>query len=712
MKELQFKYTPLVLVNDVSDVYPENKYKKSRKKKCKRYIPKEDKPINNKDLLTMKEKKILLVGKPGIGKTFCVLQLLNLWAESVEDTLYVFYFDAETLHHVRDSEDLRSLLFSYCKPERMIEDDLYTDIVNGNANVLLIFDSFDEIQPTCQGEKIERVIYRILNKYELEKAKVIVSCRPSVEERELPDWADCRVEVRGFSEKSIYEYFKTTLEGQCICEEDVMLYEKNINVFSLCHVPQYAFIVMCYMLSEGRMKLQQKSSSVSTPSTVTELYVHIFRHCVGQHMLKVTHSGTGNVDVYIEQNKEEIMTLAKKGFDAILSKSVNLIDCQLKRMPCQSIKRCFLGSTSIDETLTSKETYFAFLHNTMQEFFAALWILENKNNFSDIFNRSLTAGESHLKYVIYFLCGLLTIKNSKLMACLFQDNPPDVLSGPLFNNIFELVQSTKEDIGGEERILFACQCLYEAQSTKACAQVLEAIKFEFCLEDEHIDPYQSRAVTYVVNEAIKETYSDLEMQDLRLFILGYKLLLECTESYRAWGKKKSNCCQHVLESEDQKNFLEMMEFEVYVSLHWYSETLRTLGRLIKQSVKKVDVILDSVFSRDSHESFICFVSECLEKMASVCFSGGWNDFTFWNLCRLFQQFEAEKGNGSLPHLISLFAPFPNDVISTELDWIDRINFRFIRQCFQNEVAAPQYKEALRGLEQLITRSLVEAERYV
>ncbi|XP_039595706.1 nucleotide-binding oligomerization domain-containing protein 2-like [Polypterus senegalus] len=222
VKELQFKYTPLVLVNDVSDVYPENKYKKSRKKKCKRYIPKEDKPINIEDLLTMKEKKILLVGKPGIGKTFCVLQLLNLWAESIEDTLYVFYFDAGSARHVRDSEDLRSLLFSYCKPERMIEDDLYTDIVNGNANVLLIFDSFDEIQPTCQDEKIERVIYGILNKYELEKAKVIVTCRPSLEERELPDWADCRVEVRGFGEKSISEYFKTTLEGQCMSSVSVM----------------------------------------------------------------------------------------------------------------------------------------------------------------------------------------------------------------------------------------------------------------------------------------------------------------------------------------------------------------------------------------------------------------------------------------------------------------------------------------------------------
>ncbi|XP_051779972.1 NACHT, LRR and PYD domains-containing protein 12-like [Erpetoichthys calabaricus] len=712
VKGLQFKYTPLVLVSDVSEVYPENKYKESRKQKCKRYIPKEDKLINIEDLLTMKEKKILLVGKPGIGKTFCVLQLLNLWAESNDDdALYIFYLDAEIVRHVRDSADLRSLLFCYCKPDRTIERDLLRDIENGNANMLIIFDSIDEIQQTSQDQKIERAIDRILKKYDLKKAKIIVTCRPSVEDHELPDWADCRVEVRGFGEKSISEYFKTTLEGQPIREEVVILYEKNINVFSLCHVPQYAFIVVCYMLNEGCMKLQQKISSVSTPSTVTELYVHIFRHCVGWHMLKVTHSKKGKVNKYIAENKEEIMILAKKAFNAILSKSVNLIDHHLEEIPCQSIKCCFLGSTSIDETLTSKKTCFAFLHNTMQEFFAAVWILENKNDISNIFQRSLTVGESHLKYVIYFLSGLFAKKNFKLMANLFQENSPEAISESLIRNIIKLIQSAEEDIGGEERILFAFQCLYEAQSTKACAQVLEAIDFEFCLEDEHIDPYQSRAVTYVVNEAIKETYSDLKMQDLLLFILGYKLLLECTESYRTWGKKKSNCCQRVLESGDQNIFLEMMKFEVYVSLHWYSETLRTLGRLINKSVKKVTVILDSSFSRDSQKTFVLIVSECLEKMASVRFSTGFDEKLFITMMELCQKYDEVTGDSSLYKFVHLFGPLPNTVDCKDTSWINQIDFSFLQKYLNRDIQEwHPYSKTLPDLDEFIISTLINISK--
>uniref|UniRef100_A0A8C4T349 Nucleotide-binding oligomerization domain-containing protein 2-like n=1 Tax=Erpetoichthys calabaricus TaxID=27687 RepID=A0A8C4T349_ERPCA len=535
VKELQFKYTPLILVSDVSDVYPESKYQKSRKKKCKRYIPKEEKPINVMDLLTMKEKKILLVGKPGIGKTFCVLQLLNLWAESDEDTLYVFYFDAKKVRQVGDSADMRSLLFSYCKPDTMIENDILSDIENGKANVLIIFDSFDEIFQTFHDQKIEQIIDRILDKSYLKEAKVILTCRSSADECELSDWADCTLKVRGFGEKSISEYFKTTLEGQSVLEEIMEIYKKNINVFSLCHVPQYAFVVVCCMFNKDCIGLQQKISSMMPPSTVTNLYVHIFRYCVGQHMLKMACSKKGKVDNYITQNKSDIMILARKAFDGIISKSVNLIDCQLEEMHCESIKQCFLVSTSVDDTLTSKETCFAFLHNTMQEFFAALWILENKNNIRDTFQRYFNAGENHLKYVIFFLCGFLDRKNFKLMTSLFQEDLPKVISEPLFHNITEFIQSAEVDIGEEEIILFACQCLYEAQSTKECVQVLEAIDFEFCLEDEDIDPYQSHAVIYVVNEAIKEKYSYLEITDFGLLNLGYKLLFECTESSRAFG---------------------------------------------------------------------------------------------------------------------------------------------------------------------------------
>lgn len=77
-------YVPLVMDTDSSTVakLKKNKeYKKSRSKKLKTYIPTAKKMLSPKDLLMNDEKSILLVGKPGVGKTTVALEILRLWTE-------------------------------------------------------------------------------------------------------------------------------------------------------------------------------------------------------------------------------------------------------------------------------------------------------------------------------------------------------------------------------------------------------------------------------------------------------------------------------------------------------------------------------------------------------------------------------------------------------------------------------------------------------
>ncbi|XP_039599318.1 uncharacterized protein LOC120522452 [Polypterus senegalus] len=376
----------------------------------------------------------------------------------------------------------------------MIENDLLNDIENGKANVLIIFDSFDEIQQTFHDQKIEQIIDRILEKSYLKEAKVIVTCRSSADECELSDWADCTMKVQGFSEKSISEYFKTTLEGQSVLEEIMEIYKKNINVFSLCHVPQYAFVVVCCMFNKDCIGLQQKISSMMPPSTVTKLYVHIFRYCV-----------------------------------------VN----------------------------------------------------------------------------------------------------------------------------------------------KGCVQVLEAINSEFCLKDEDIDPYQSHAVIYVVNEAFKEKYSDLEITDFGLLNLGYKLLFECTESSRAFGKKKSICIHCLSKYKDLNEFLKIMNFRLFVSLHWHSETLRTLGHLIKHSKRRFISywIQHLVMTHTKHSSLSCqkawkswlpyvFLQDLMKKTCII-------------MMEVCQKYDEITGDNSLYKVIALFEPFPINMDFKDSSWINQVDFSFL-----------------------------------
>lgn len=100
------KYTPCNKI-----ILKSKKSKKSRSKKMKTYIPKDTQRQSPEDLLNSREKSILIVGKPGIGKTIVVQQMLPHWAERDDRKLdFMFYFDENTLSNTSTTVSLETLL--------------------------------------------------------------------------------------------------------------------------------------------------------------------------------------------------------------------------------------------------------------------------------------------------------------------------------------------------------------------------------------------------------------------------------------------------------------------------------------------------------------------------------------------------------------------------------------------------------------------------
>ncbi|XP_051569367.1 uncharacterized protein si:ch211-108d22.2 [Myxocyprinus asiaticus] len=514
-KEEHFHFIPLVLETDSMVETPQckmqmksKKCKKLRPKKLRAYIPNEEQALSPADLLKSQDKNILLIGKPGIGKTTVVQQTLHLWTEKDErEPDYMFYFDESTLCHSSNIVNLESLLFDmYLKPKEKDRNEVFQDIEENSENVVIIFDGMKDVEENS-------VLKKIMDHGVLPEAKVIITCRSEVEDDPLfSDWPTWKVCVLGFSEESIRNYYQKML-GDDADLLDVVL--NNQELFSLSHVPMYAFMVVISIAST-------KDKALSHSNTITEMYIHIFRHALRKHGKKTIRQ----LDKYLKSIKNQLYSLMKNAFNATVQKTLSLPDTNNDESDIFSV---FLKNITIRDSLTSAKTYCAFLHNTMQEFFSALWLLGNPGEIEKVLQLCQTEENKHIKHVLPFLSGLLGEHNIRLLKCLFPEDQIKKTSDWFIEKLVDtFLQSQNES--DEVDVLFVCQCLFELQSSKACLMFLEKINHQL---DPQVDlePHQCCALAYVISQSqYKEVYLNLE--DCTISDFGINMILTCSPLIR------------------------------------------------------------------------------------------------------------------------------------------------------------------------------------
>lgn len=487
------------------------KSKMIRPKKLRTYIP-EDKPdISPCDLLKT-YRNILLVGQPGIGKTALTHEMLKLWAEKDNKELdYMFYFDMRETSRITEPMSLEDLLFTdFSEPDEGKEEVLQ-DIKKNSENVTVIFDGITDLSSS--------VVQRLVEKDLLPDAKVIMTCRPDAKEVVKQNYSGdfLRVEVKGFSERTIKSYLSAML-GE---EQKKVL--NNLELLTLCHVPMYALMVAVCLSSETSQDCPQ-------PCSITDIYINIAHFCLERSS---DNTKTQHLNSLINNKREEILCLAKVAFHATERKSVNLTG-----VSCED--RCvlsFLKPLVIKVTHTETITTYAFLHYTMQEFFAALWLLKNPDKIKDFLQQCLTKEMRHMKHLILFMCRLLTDKKPSLMTCLIPAQELKNTSNWFFEEVITTFspclmkkdEADTEDSGLDVGILFLCQCLYESQCPKACTYFLDKLDYCLDLSGESLDPYCCCAVAYVVTQA-KERKIWLNLEGVTVSEQGMRRLFGCLQN--------------------------------------------------------------------------------------------------------------------------------------------------------------------------------------
>ncbi|XP_076736580.1 uncharacterized protein LOC101483126 isoform X2 [Maylandia zebra] len=515
--------------------FKKRKSKLSRPKKLRTYIPEEKPTISPSELLKT-DKNILLVGKPGIGKTALTREMLRLWAERESKELdYMFYFDMRETAQIVNAKNLEELLFSFFCDLDEDKDEVLQDIQSHSDNVTIIFDGLTDLSSP--------VVTKILKNKLLPLAKIIITCRPDDEDTKLFSGDFIRVEVKGFSEQTIKTYLSATLG------EDQTKVLSSVELITLCHVPMYALMMaVCF-----------SSKDAPQPCTITEIYINIVRFCLQ------INSKTKNqkLNFFIKTKREEILSLAEAAFLATQQKSVNLTDLTCEDICVLSFLKPLLIKVAPTETITTH----AFLHYTVQEFFAALWLLKNPDKVRDVFQQCLTEEKKHMKHLIPFMCRLLNEKSPSLMKHLIPDQDLKNTSNWFFKELIntflphlcEQEEADTEGSGLHVDILFVCQCLYESQSPEACVYLLDKLDYHLDLSGDSLDPYPCCAVAFVVTQS-KERKIRLNLEDVTISEQGMRQLFGCFENVQWSDSLARQLWELFLISEEQ------MDFETLLSL--------------------------------------------------------------------------------------------------------------------------------------------------
>ncbi|XP_029603855.1 uncharacterized protein LOC115189398 isoform X12 [Salmo trutta] len=606
-----FSYTPLVLDTDVhssdSKIKMKSKRcKKARPKKLKSFIPIAKQETSPADLLKTHEKKILLIGKPGIGKTTVAHQMLNLWAEKDHKELdYMFYFEVRDILH-RKPMSLEDLLFNMYSEPKESKEEVLQDIKNNSENVVIIFDGVTDLSYLS-------VVKDLVEKL-LPDAKIVTTCRPDQSEDFLTYWPVdwFRVEVKGFSDESIRAYLTQMLSAEPDSLSSVL---NNLELFSLCHVPMYALMVVtCIYFPTSEASKQT--------CTITGMYCNILRHCIQKHSAK----RLKDTDKCLKENREKILSLAEIAFDATNEKNMNLTTLSCEE---SSVHFAFLGALMVKISPTAFDTYSAFLHYTMQDFFGALWLLQNPDKIREVLEKCQTEQWKHTKHMIPFLCGLLNERNIRLVKSLVPAQQIKKTSDWFFKEVVNtfLPSQTNQDHaeGGapesEIDLLFLCQCLYEYQSTEACLLLLDKLDYHLDLSGEHLDPHQCCAVSYVTSQSAERKVG-LDLNGCTVSDQGVRLILGSLKNVRRLGPSSddssdpSMLCQlwtTLLSSEAEMDFTTLLGLcgnELHLPVQGEIRVFERAEEVMKQSLERVHLCL--------HWNQRTVLSEALSKTILKC----------------------------------------------------------------------------------------------
>ena len=373
-----------------------------RGKQLKEYRKANEKlqPTRPGDIFDAEKQKILVVGRPGIGKTMFSTKILRDWAsnnllketqKSRKDFKVAFLVKLRMFNSTDKKElNLRELL-DHSEYSTALSEEAWSYIRNNPKRVLIIFDGFDEYSGKTKINKddglyrnseedrmpVHFLLKKIVSRKLLTGATVLMTTRPNAVSRIGSLDFDKTVEILGFSTEQVGDYVQKFSKQGDKAETIKQHITSNSNLLAFCYIP-----VNCYIICSCLLQLLGNTTGfTSLPTRLTEIYsvaIKMFYFCYDNNQYR--HDKAEGQPFILKKFKElssdvqdVFARLGKIALDGIRKGKLIFESHEVENLASNDLFHRLPDSSS---GLTERRAQYCFMHLTIQEFLAAKHLVD------------------------------------------------------------------------------------------------------------------------------------------------------------------------------------------------------------------------------------------------------------------------------------------------------------------------------------------------
>ncbi|KAK0155285.1 NACHT, LRR and PYD domains-containing protein 12 [Merluccius polli] len=525
-------------------------------------LPGQDQPIRT----------IMTTGVAGIGKTILTHKFTLDWAEGKanQDIHFTFPFTFRELNLLKGKEfslvELLHHFFIETKEAGICRYDQY--------QVVFILDGLDECRLPLDFQNnqiwtdvtaptsVDVLLTNLIRGDLLPSARIWITTRPAAANQIPAECVDMVTEVRGFTDPQKEEYFRKRFSDQTLATKIISHVKKSRSLHIMCHIPVFCWISATVI--EDFFKTSQIGEDI--PKTVTQMYIHFLRVQSIQGDRK--YHGRAEADLHwSSKSRKIIVSLGKLAFNQLEKGNLIFYDADLAE--CDIDIRAASVSSGVftqifkEECGLYQDKVFCFVHLSIQEFLAALYVLQSYRNTGDnllseehprsmwstlvrkkpkvsllyqsAVDKALQSENGHLDLFLRFLLGLSLETNQILLRGLLGRTRSSSLTNQ------RTVRYIKKKISGDlspERSINLFHCLNELNDGSLVEEIQQYLTSE-SLPRGYLSPAQWSALVFILLSSEEE----LDVFDLKKYSASEEGLLRLLPVVKASHTSLLNGCK-------------------------------------------------------------------------------------------------------------------------------------------------------------------------